>query len=249
MRPAAVGFHCPDCVAEAARTTPTPRTAAGGLVPSNPGRVTMTLIGLNVAMFFLVASSGGRESQLYLESLLLIESRPELGLTGVDQGAWWRLFSSTFLHLQLLHLAFNMFALYTLGPPLERVLGHARFLAVYLLSAFAGSVAVLYFASPLTATLGASGAVFGIFGAAIVLMRSRGYDVGAWVVLLGINLVITFAVANISWQAHLGGLIVGGALGIILAYTPRKLRGLVHPLVLGGVAVALAAATLLHMAA
>jgi len=227
MRPAAVGFHCPDCVAEGARTQRQARTVAGGLIPSNPGRVTLVLIGINVAVFLLVRLAGST-SPLYEQLVLITRSIPFLGVVGVDDGAWWRLLTSAFLHVQLLHLAFNMLALYTLGPPLERLVGTARFLVIYLICALAGSVAVVWLAPERTPTLGASGAVFGIFGAAIVLMRSRGYDVGSWIVLLAINLVITFYVPNISWQAHLGGLAVGAALGLVLAYTPRERRQVVH---------------------
>jgi len=228
MRPAAVGFHCPDCVAEGARTQRQARTVAGGRVPLNPGRVTLGLIGLNVLVYLLVGAAGGSGSASYLQLVLTTASYPAYDVVGVDDGGWWRLLTSAFLHVQLLHLAFNMIALYTLGPPLERLVGTARFIAIYLICALAGSVAVVWLTSERTLTLGASGAVFGIFGAAIVLMRSRGYEVGSWIAVLGLNLVITFAIPGISWQGHLGGLVVGVALGLVLAYTPRQRRQVVH---------------------
>lgn len=229
MRPAAVGFHCPECVAEARRTQPAARTVAGGRVPASPGRATIGLIAVNVLVFVLVRGTGGPASEFYQQAFMLTDSRPFFGLTGVDGGAWWRLITAAFLHLDFLHIAFNMFALYVLGPPLERLVGQVRFVAIYLTTGLAGSVAVVWLANPLIPTVGASGAVFGIFGAAIVLMRSRGYDISSLLTVLGINLVITFAVPNISWQAHVGGLVAGLALGAILAYTPRARRRVVHP--------------------
>jgi len=246
MRPAAVGFHCPECVAEGQRTQREARTVAGGRVPVRPGLASMVLVGINVAVFLLVQATGGRGSQLYAELVLLTRSLPVFGLTGVDEGAWWRLLTSAFLHVQILHIAFNMIALYALGPPLERFVGHTRLVAIYLTTGLAGSVAVLWLASPRIPTLGASGAIFGIFGAAIVLMRSRGYDITSWLVLLGINLVITFSVENISWQAHLGGLVAGAALGAVLAYTPRERRRVVHPVAFAGAWVLLLGAVALH---
>jgi membrane associated rhomboid family serine protease len=246
MRPAAVGFQCPECVAEGQLAQRQPRTVAGGRVPVRPGLASMVLIGINVAAFLLVQASGGRGSQLYTELVLLTSSSPAFGLTGVDDGAWWRLLTSAFLHVQILHIAFNMVALYALGPPLERFVGHTRLVAIYLTTGLAGSVAVVWLADPRIPTLGASGAVFGIFGAAIVLMRSRGYDITSWIVLLGINLVITFSVPNISWQAHLGGLVAGAALGAVLAYTPRERRRVLHPLAFAGAWVLLLGAVAAH---
>lgn len=246
MRPASVGFHCPECVAEGARTQRQARTVAGGRIPGNPGRVTLVLIGINLAVFLLVSAAGGSGSRLSQQLVLITGSFPGVDLVGVDDGGWWRLLTSAFLHVQLLHIAFNMLALYTLGPPLERLVGTARFLAIYLICAFAGSAAVVWLAPELTPTLGASGAVFGIFGAAIVLMRSRGYEVGSWILVLGLNLVITFALPGISWQAHLGGLVVGVALGLVLAYTPRERRQVVHLGAFATVSVLLVGAVAAH---
>ncbi len=246
MRPAAVGFQCPDCVAEGQRSQRQARTAVGGRIPTQPGRATLALIGLNVGVFLLVQGTGGASGRLYQEMFLLTSSRPLFGLTGVDDGAWWRLLTSAFLHLQVLHIAFNMIALYALGPPLERLVGQTRLVAIYLTTAMAGSVTVVWLADPRIPTLGASGAVFGIFGAAIVLMRSRGYDITAWLVLLAINLVITFTLPNISWQAHVGGLLAGALIGAVLAYTPRQHRRLVHPLLFSGLWVLMIGAVAAH---
>ncbi len=239
MRPASVGFHCPECVAEGARTQRQPRTMAGGLVPATAGRVTMALIGLNVLVFVIVLGSGGFDSPVVREGVLFSAERlrwDEQGLllvTGVDGGAYWRLLTSTFLHEQFFHILLNMYALWIFGPLLERFLGYGRFLALYVTAGLAGSVAVLWLTEPNQPTLGASGAVFGLFGAAILIMHSRGGDITAWLVLLGINLVFGFTVPSISWQGHLGGLVAGLVLGAAFAYAPRERRGLVQALAFG----------------
>lgn len=251
MRPASVGFQCPECVAEGQRTQRQPRTMAGGLVPASAGQVTMALIGVNVAVFLAVVGSGGYDSPLIRELVLFSAEQVRWGdtiVTGVDGGAWWRLLTATFLHQQLLHLLFNMYALWIIGPQLERALGYARFLALYVTCAMAGSVTVLWFTAPNVPTLGASGAVYGLFGAAFLIARARGGDITSWVVLLALNLVITFAVPNISWQGHLGGLAAGLLLGAVLAYAPRQHRTLAQGLVFGGLWAAMIAAVAAHSA-
>ncbi|HEX2177299.1 MAG TPA: rhomboid family intramembrane serine protease [Nocardioidaceae bacterium] len=227
MNQAAVGFHCPTCVAEGRASQAKARTAYGGALRSTDNIVTLVLIGLNVAMYLLIQVTGGRGSRLLLETVMFP--------AGVADGQWWRLLTSTFVHVDLLHLFFNMFALWIFGPGLERLLGRGRFLALYLLSGLAGSVAVHWLSSPGTPTLGASGAVFGLLGAALVVSVRRGYDASWLLALLGINLVFTFLAPNISWQGHLGGLVGGLALGATLAWAPRRLRTVVHVAVFGAV--------------
>ncbi|WP_182525132.1 rhomboid family intramembrane serine protease [Nocardioides dongkuii] len=236
MRDAAVGFHCPECVAEAARTTRQARTAYGGLRPGNAAITSMVLIGVNLAVFVLVLGSGGSGGELFRELVL----RPagfcagafgvpegQCGPTwvpGVADGAYWQLLTSTFLHTRLLHLGFNMLALYWLGPQLELLLGRVRFLALYLLSGLTGS-AVVYWAAPeYQATLGASGSIYGLFGAMLVVAYKIGGQVQQILVLIGVNLFITFAIPGISWQGHLGGLLGGAAIAAILVYAPRGPR-------------------------
>jgi membrane associated rhomboid family serine protease len=222
MNQAAVGFQCPDCVAEARSAAPRPRTTYGGVLRRGDNTVTLTLIGLNAAMFVLIQVTGGRASPLALETVLFPAQ--------VAAGEWWRLITSAFVHVDLLHIFFNMFALWIFGPGLEQLLGRVRFLALYLLSALAGSAAVHLLSSPGTPTLGASGAVFGLLGAALVVTVRRGYDASWLLGLLGINLVFTFLVPNISWQGHLGGLVGGLLMGAALAWAPRRQRRVVHTL-------------------
>jgi membrane associated rhomboid family serine protease len=250
MRPAAVGFQCPECVAEGSRTQRQPRTLGGGRVPGSAGQVTMALIAVNVVVFLAVLGSGGRDSPVVRELIMFSADRlfwdRTTVVTGVDGGAWWRLLTSTFLHEQVLHIAFNMYALWVLGPQLERVLGYARFLALYLTCAVAGSVTVLWLTAANVSTLGASGAVYGMFGTAFLIARARGGDLTSWAVLLGLNLVITFAVPNISWQGHLGGLGAGLLLGLVFAHAPREHRTLVQVLAFGALWAAMIALVAAH---
>jgi membrane associated rhomboid family serine protease len=235
MRDAAVGFHCPDCVAEASRTTRQARTAYGGLRPTNASITTIVLIGINVAVWVLVLSAG-TASDLY-QNLVLRPSGFCLGpsdfteatcngtwIPGVSDGAYWQLITSVFTHTQALHIGFNMLALYMVGPQLEQVLGRVRFLALYLLSGLAGS-AVVYWAAPeFQATLGASGAIYGLFGAMLVVAYKVGGQVQQILMLIGINLFITFTLSGISWQGHLGGLAGGVVIAGVLVYAPRGSR-------------------------
>ncbi|MDO9379850.1 MAG: rhomboid family intramembrane serine protease [Nocardioidaceae bacterium] len=232
MRPASVGFQCPECVAEGAKTVRQPRTVAGGLVPRQVGLVTYVLIGLNVAAFLVELATGGVNGTFVQWGAMLPQSAIDPGsgqlLRGVADGAWWRPVTSAFLHANILHIAFNMYALYLFGPLLERWLGTVRFVAMYLTCAVGASLVVYVLSNPLSFALGASGAVFGLFGVALVMMHQRSYDVRTLLVLLAINGGITFLVPGISWQAHVGGLATGLVLGAAFAYAPRQSRGLVQ---------------------
>ena len=159
---------------------------------------------------------------------------------GVAEGAYWQLLTSAFTHVEILHIGMNMLALWFLGPSLERALGRARFLAVYLVSALAGSVVVLWLADASTMTLGASGAVFGLIGALLVLAYKVHGDVRSVLIWLGINVVYTFiGPGSISWQGHLGGLLGGVAAAVIVVYAPRQGRTRLQWLGLTGLAVLL----------
>lgn len=231
MRSASVGFHCPDCVAEGAKATRQARTAYGGVRPTRPGVVTQVLIGLNVAVFVLVLAAGGVNSEVLArlaliptQGVLLIGGQPTV-VDGVAQGAFWQLVTSMFLHVQVWHVGFNMFALYILGPQLEVMLGRARFLALYLLSGLVGSATVFWLSSPSSVTIGASGAIFGLMAALLVVAFKVKGDVQSLLTLVLINVVITVLGASfISWQGHLGGFVGGLAIGAVLVYAPRRRR-------------------------
>ena len=235
MRSASVGFQCPTCVKEGAKSTRQTRTPYGGQRVSDPRITTFVLIGLNALVWLAILATGGSTSRLIDKLALLPEStafRQPDGtvdiVRGVSDGAWWQLMTSAFTHITLLHIGLNMLTLYFLGPVLENVLGRSRFLALYLVSALAGSAAVMLFADPHSQTYGASGAMFGLMGAlAVVAIKLRG-QVQALLALIAINLVFTFTAGGISWQAHIGGLVGGAVIGTAMVYAPRSNRSLVQ---------------------
>jgi membrane associated rhomboid family serine protease len=216
MRSAAVGHQCVDCVREGSASVPEPRTQFGAKMRGGSAPiVTWTLIAVNVAMFIVQMAAGDVERQLTLWPV------------GVAAGEYYRLATSAFLHADVMHILFNMWALYVIGPQLEAWLGRLRFGLLYAMSALGGSVLV-YLLSPVNVpTLGASGAIFGLFGATFVVARRLNLDV-RWVIgLIVVNLVITFVVPSISWQGHVGGLVTGALIGAALAYAPRGHRNTV----------------------
>jgi membrane associated rhomboid family serine protease len=167
-------------------------------------------------------------------------------LTGVSDGGYWRLLTAAFLHLSILHIVLNMYALYLFGPFVERALGTVRFIAVYITMAVASSVFVYWLSSPNGTTAGASGAIFGLFGLALILLLRAKQDVRTLLVLLAINAFISTQ-GNISWQGHLGGFISGCVIGAAIAYAPRERRQLVQVVVFAaiwvGIVVAVVART------
>lgn len=241
MRPAAVGHQCPECVAEGARTVRAPRTTFGGAVRDDTSRVTVVLVGLNVLAFAagLVLGADSLRADYGNVAGPAVLRAGELG--GVATGEEYRLLTAAFLHAGLIHLALNMAALVVLGPPLEELLGRARFLALYLLSALGGSVTAYVLAAPNTLSVGASGAIFGLFGAHYLAARRLGRDAGPVLTMLAVNLVITFALPFIDWRAHLGGLVTGAVVTAALVYAPRAQRVLVQATGCTAVGVLLAA--------
>ena len=223
MRVAAVGHQCVECVNEGAKTVRQPRTAFGGKPTGRP-LVTYVLIAVNVVMFAVQKALPG------------VTEQGVLWPDGIAYyGEWYRLATSAFLHVDVMHIVFNMWALWVIGPALEQALGRTRFIGLYALSALGGSALVYQLSAPESPTLGASGAIFGLFGATLVLARKLNLD-AKWIVgLIVINLVITFVVPSISWQGHLGGLVTGAAVAAGYAYAPRQNRALIQ----AGVSVAL----------
>jgi membrane associated rhomboid family serine protease len=208
-----VGFQCPSCVAEGRKSVRQRRTVAGGAIPASVGRISFALIAINIAVFLAqLATANSPRSVTGLATM----SGPL-----VSAGEYWRLLTGEFVHGGPLHLALNMFALYLFGPAAERALGTTRFIASYLTMAVAASTFVYAFSTQ--STVGASGAIFGLFGLVFVLLVKAGQDVRNLVVLLVINGLISLN-AHISWQAHLGGFLTGILLGAVFAYAPRRGR-------------------------
>ena len=219
MREAAVGFQCPDCVREGNKTLRARRTVFGGR--AGDGRVTRLLLALNIAGFLYQLTVGD-----------VATHRFGMVPLAVADGEYYRLLTAAFLHFGIFHIVFNMFALYSLGPAVEAHLGWPRYLALYLLSAFGGSLAS-YALSPLNIEgAGASGAIYGLFGAYFVINHRLGRDTSQILGLLGVNILISFMYADfIDWRAHLGGLAVGSALTWAYAHVKGTNRDLTHGIV------------------
>lgn len=214
MTPTPVGMRCPEC---SQQRTKVMRMRDMATVP----QVTYALIAVNVIAFLsegnLTLNGGGVGNSVYLKGALLGSSEnPLLAGQGVAHGQWWRLVTSGFLHENILHIGFNMLVLYYLGTMLEPALGRVKFAVIYGVSLLTGSFGSLL-VSPHVLTVGASGAVFGMMGAAVIELRARQIPlmqsgVGG---LILINLVISFTLPGISWGGHIGGLI-GGALAALV---------------------------------
>lgn len=245
QRAAAVGIQCVDCVKAQNSTQRTARTQFGGTVRAGRPIVTWVIIGLCVVVLVLEYVLGQRfEFKFaYIPAATLAEP--------------WRMLTASLLHDTsfLPHLLFNMYALWLLGQALEPALGRIRFLAVYVISALGSSVGVLLMAAPanggawVTPVIGASGAIFGLFGALFVIFRRLGRSTKQILIIIGINAVLGFVVPNVAWQAHLGGLVTGALLGLVLAYAPKNRRSLVQVGGIVGVVVLLGVLTLIKVLA
>ncbi|MEU5780259.1 rhomboid family intramembrane serine protease [Micromonospora lupini] len=245
MREASVGHQCPECVNEGRRTVRPARTAFGGGTAGRHGYVTKGIIALNVLVMLLSIASdrggdaavggsgfgglmGGGTPLTNWGSVLGLAVFPDGTLGGIAEGQWYRLVTAMFLHYGVIHLLLNMWALWVLGRSLEANLGPLRFGALYLIAGLGGNVAAYLFSAQNSATAGASTAVFGLFAALIIIERKLGRDISQVIPILVINLVFTLTVPGISIPGHLGGLVVGAAMSLVLAYAPRGRRTLVQ---------------------
>ncbi len=225
-----VGMRCPECSRQKTKV----RTAA--TIRRDP-QLAYALIAVNVIAFIAMSVGGGgfdgRGGEVYNNGALFGPL--------VADGEWWRIVTAGFLHAGILHLAFNMYFLYFLGQLLEPEIGRLRFGVIYFVSMLGGSLGALVL-SPNAVTVGASGAVFGLMGAAILALRARGIDPmqsGLGVTLL-LNLGITFVIPNISIGGHIGGLIAGGLVGYFMFEIADRRRLAMTPVI--GACVALGAA-------
>jgi membrane associated rhomboid family serine protease len=212
MTHAAVGIRCPEC----AGRRPMLRRA-GFTLPNEPW-VTRALLAVNVFVFLITNRIGAGLSPTANGQLTSLGRRMALLGPAVADGEWWRLVTSTFVHFGFLHIAFNMYALYLIGSVLERYVGSLRFALIYLVSGLAGSFGALIL-TPNALTAGASGAIFGLMGAMLVLERQRGVQLlgGPIGGLILINLLLTFTIPGISKGGHLGGLVGGGLVAFALS--------------------------------
>jgi len=230
LRQAAVGQQCVDCVrgnGPGAGPSPRPaRTVFGGR-PSRTAVVTFTLMGLNILLYLVELAHPSLAQDWEMLGYASPTGLPPY--SGVAAGEWYRLITSAFLpgtgSLGILDIAFNMWALYVVGPGLEQLLGRVRFIGVYLVSALGGSVLFYWLVPQNQPALGASGAIFGLFGAWFVASKKLRLDSRGIVMLIAINLALSFIYrSTIAWQDHVGGLITGAVLMAAYAYAPRKNR-------------------------
>jgi membrane associated rhomboid family serine protease len=220
MTPTPVGMRCPECSRQRTKV----KTIAGA---SNEPTLTYILIGICVVLQLgSMLSGAGAAGGGSLGSSALTRDGALYG-PAVANGDVWRLVTAGFLHAGLFHLLFNMYALYILGGLLEPAIGRLRFALVYFVSLLGGSLGALLL-NPNSLTVGASGAIFGLMGAALVIMRSRGIGLmeSGIGVFLGLNLLITFAVPGISIGGHLGGLAAGVLTALVLYELPQRVRQL-----------------------
>jgi membrane associated rhomboid family serine protease len=232
-----VGYQCVDCVAEGYGTSRRGTgTTVAGAAPGGRPLVVPALIVLNIAVYALTAIQAGNPVYNTMSGLFR-----ELSLVPgyVHDGEWWRVLTSGFLHIGPIHLLVNMLALWMLGRDLETVLGRGRFLALYFVSMLGGAAAVMLLNAPQEQVAGASGAVFGLMGALVVVLRRLRMPAGQAFGVIAINVIISFTLAGISWQGHLGGLVVGVAATAALVYAPARNRTAVQVAALGGLTVLL----------
>src|ERR671934_892123 len=213
MTPAPVGQRCPEHSGRPQGVRRMTRGARRSAFEGTGALVTKTLIGINLLVYLITITQGtGINSpggSLFTKWYLYGPA--------VANGDWWRLITCTVLHASLLHIGFNMYFLWFVGAPIEYALGRGRFLLVYVVSGLAGSAGALV-VNPQTPTVGASGAIFGILGAALVMERQRNFVLGGSALgLIVINLILSFVLANISIGGHIGGLIGGILCTLVLS--------------------------------
>jgi membrane associated rhomboid family serine protease len=222
MTPTPVGMRCPECARQRTKVT----RGVGEASLSTRAPATFVLIALNVAVFLAEVASGSGGFNTVTSTMI-----PEFGLFGpsVAEGEWYRLLTSAFLHAGLFHIAGNLILLYFLGRILEPGIGTSRFVAVYLVSLFAGSFGAILL-SPDSLSVGASGAVFGVLAAAFVIARGRGVDALASTIgiIILLNLAFSFGVPGISIGAHLGGLVGGFLCALLILAGERGMLGQRH---------------------
>jgi Uncharacterized membrane protein (homolog of Drosophila rhomboid) len=240
---AAVGVHCPECVNEARQSAPKRQpailTAVRRGTRTDSPVVTYGIIALCAFVFLLQYITGGPSSGTVTQDFIYF---PPL-----TQSEPWRMITTLFLHGSILHIGLNMYSLLIFGAILERALGRWRYLSLYLLSGLGGSVGVLLIA-PGIAVLGASGAIFGLLGAFFVIQRRLGGNSVQLMIVIGLNLVAGFVIPGIAWQAHVGGLLVGGLVAFVLVKTRQPRQQNRQILLLTGVLVGLVLITIVGVA-
>ena len=215
MNPSPVGMRCPECAGQKTKV----RSGAAAFATSAVPYATYVLMALNIAAYLAEIGSGSGGFSATGSSLL---ADGAINGPAIADGEWYRVIAGGFLHANLIHIAFNMFALYVLGTLLEPAIGRTRFVAIYFAALLGGSLGAILL-DPDANTVGASGAIFGLFAACFLVARRRGLEgvasqIGFWLVL---NLVLTISVPGISIGGHLGGLAIGALAGLIVVAGER----------------------------
>lgn len=235
MTPSPVGMRCPECAGDRTEVR-RPAYSSGGSRGDSPA--TYALIGINAVIFVAQLAAGGGAASFdgggsitangaLCANAIGIGGQCAPPLIDVGGNEWWRIVTSGFLHGNLIHVGLNMFVLYILGTLLEPAIGTRRMLGIYFVSLIAGSLGALLLAEPFQNTVGASGAIYGMFAATLLIARARGLNqvvtqLGFW---LGLNLLLTFTVSGISIGGHLGGLAGGAIAGYLVLQAERRGRG------------------------
>lgn len=248
MVAAPVGFQCRRCVKVNTRVSRQTQGPYGGALSPNPRLTSLTLIVVNAAVWLAITVADLTQAPIHLVNYLglspggvcSVASKAGSYWSGVGQancaqvadgvwvpgvagGAWWQVLTSLVTHVSIVHIGVNCLSLWFLGPPLESLLGRARFLGTYITSGLVGSLVVCWLSPVHSMSIGGSGSLFGLMGALLVVLWHRKADVRQLLIWLGINLVITFvAAANISWQAHLGGLVGGAVIACAWTFIPSS---------------------------
>jgi membrane associated rhomboid family serine protease len=183
------------------------------------GFVTQVLIGINVVAFVITVSSGANFLNGHGSST--VYNRFALVPAEVAHGQWYRLITAAFLHYGIWHIFVNMYALLIVGPQLEAALGRIRYVVLYALAGIGGGVLSVALGPVNEQAAGASGAIFGLFGALYIVARHQKLQTNMLVGMIAINLVFSFTFSNIDWRGHVGGLVVGAAVAAVYAYAPR----------------------------
>jgi len=228
MIPAAVGHQCPECVRGGAKTVRQARTVGGGRVHARQGVVTIALISVNVVMFGLQQLIGAAFTAR-LELLAIAGSSaatPSAVNIGVANGEWYRLVTAMFVHENIAHIGLNMLSLWWIGVPVEARLGRLRYFLTYMVCGVGASAVSFAFMGRYDASLGASGAIFGLLGVLAVMAYREKLDMRPILIVIVLNLAFSFGVAGIDWHDHLGGLGCGLLMGAAFAFAPR-VRGAV----------------------
>jgi len=204
MRPASIGYQCPDCASDA---TPIIRGInKNSFIPSQVNNQATKFLSISLITVYV--------AQFVLGDILI--SNFALFAPSVSTGQWWRLLTAGFLHGSILHLLFNVYILWVLGSQLESILGKTKFVVIYFVSLIGGSIASFLFSPFGTYSIGASGAIFGLMGAMLVVGRKKRLDISQVAVLVVLNVVIGFVLSGIDWRAHLGGLAAGALIAWVL---------------------------------